>query len=418
MASPATAVGARLDWVLSVLNGAATNEAEIKQQFDSAFLAQVSATDLLAVLSPLVARAPWKLLAVEDGMTNLSLSAVVRAADGEYFRFIIALDAAPPQRMSGLLLSPAGDLDPKLASDEAIDAQLGALAPRVNFLAASVGEDGCSALHALNPEANLALGSTFKLWILAALGQSIQTGERAWTDTIAIQDALKSLPSGTLQERPDGTKLSIRTFAEQMISISDNTAADHLLATLGRDSVEAMLAATRHHDPSVDIPFLSTREMFDLKLLLSQTERDAYVAASVKQKRALLAGYADSLDPRTATGVWSNPIDIDQIEWFATPADLCNLMMTLKAQADVPATSEILDVLTLNPGIVAAPGQFTRIGFKGGSEPGVLNLTWLLQRASDGAWRFLSLGFNDDAAPIDEERAGYLAAAARARLAQ
>jgi hypothetical protein len=32
--------------------------------------------------------------------------------------------------------------------------------------------------------------------------------------------------------------------------------------------------------------------------------------------------------------------------------------------------------------------------------------------------RFLSLGFNDDAAPIDEERAVYLAAAARARLAQ
>jgi len=320
--------------------------------------------------------------------------------------------------MSALLLSPAGDLDPKLASDEAIDAEIDALAPHVNLLAASVGADGCSTLHALNPEANLALGSAFKLWILAALGQSIQAGERAWTDTITIQDALKSLPSGTLQEQPDGTKLSIRTFAEQMISISDNTAADHLLATPGPDAVETLLATTQHHDPSVDIPFLSTREMFDLKLLLSQTERDAYVAASVKQKRALLASYADTLDPRTATGAWSNPIDIDRIEWFATPADLCNVMLTLKAQADLPATSEILDVLTLNPGIVGAPGQFTHIGFKGGSEPGVLNLTWLVQRASDGAWRFLSLGFNDDTAPIDEERAVYLAAAARARLAQ
>jgi len=36
----------------------------------------------------------------------------------------------------------------------------------------------------------------------------------------------------------------------------------------------------------------------------------------------------------------------------------------------------------------------------------------------DGAWRFLTLGFNDGTAPIDEDRATYLAAAARARLAQ
>jgi len=401
-----------------VLNGATTDEAEIEQQFDSRFLEQVSAAELLTAVSPLIARRPWKLLMIEAGATPVSLSAVVREASGEYSRIAITVGAVAPQRITGLLFSPAADLDPALASDADLDAALVAVAPNVNLLAASIDEESCSTLHALNPDANLALGSAFKLWILATLGQSIQHGERAWTDKIPIQDALKSLPSGTLQNESTGTELSIRTFADKMISISDNTAADHLLATLGREAVEAMLSTTQHHDPSVDMPFLSTRELFDIKLLLSQRERDAYVAGSIDQKRALLATYDQTLDPRTASGDWSKPIAIDQLEWFATPEDLCNVMRTLKAQGEAPVTAPILDVLSTNPGIAARPGQFAYIGYKGGSEPGVLNLTWLLQRASDGAWRFLTLGFNDTTAPIDDQRAVYLTVAARARLAK
>jgi hypothetical protein len=41
-----------------------------------------------------------------------------------------------------------------------------------------------------------------------------------------------------------------------------------------------------------------------------------------------------------------------------------------------------------------------------------------MKRASDGAWRFLTLGLNDEGAPIDEDRVVYVATAARARLAK
>jgi hypothetical protein len=40
------------------------------------------------------------------------------------------------------------------------------------------------------------------------------------------------------------------------------------------------------------------------------------------------------------------------------------------------------------------------VAFKGGSEPGVLNLTWLLER-DDGAFFAVSIGWNDTERPVD-----------------
>lgn len=45
--------------------------------------------------------------------------------------------------------------------------------------------------------------------------------------------------------------------------------------------------------------------------------------------------------------------------------------------------------------------QWSYIGFKGGSEPGVLSLSWLLQRA-DGRWFSIVAIANDSMRPIDE----------------
>ncbi len=89
-------------------------------------------------------------------------------------------------------------------------------------------------------------------------------------------------------------------------------------------------------------------------------------------------------------------------------------MATLKGYADKPATKDVYDVLRINPGFVDHAGSFSYIGMKGGSEPGVLDMTWLLQRKRDNKWLFLTLGWNDTAHPIDEAKAVYLATAARA----
>lgn len=63
--------------------------------------------------------------------------------------------------------------------------------------------------------------------------------------------------------------------------------------------------------------------------------------------------------------------------------------------ADVPA-------IAINPGL-AERDQWTRIGYKGGSEPGVLNFTtWL--RGSDGITHCLVATWNNAASGLDEQQ--------------
>jgi hypothetical protein len=406
-----------LDWVLGALNGATLTEAEVAARFAPAFLQQVPPAQLIAVLGQLASAGPYTLVRVEGPVTDAQLVGVVTDGGQHYGRITIAADAAG--LVQGLLLQSAGDLDPTFASWEAIDQAVSALAPKVNILAATVDEAGCTPIHALAADASLAMGSSFKLWILATLAQEIGAGTRAWNDQLAITDAHKSLPSGVLQDQPAGIRLSLLAFANNMISISDNTAADHLLFFLGRPAVEAMLTTTGHHDPTLNQPFLGTRELFNLKLMVTPTEQQAYLAADIPGRRAQLETFDTTYDPRTYQGPpWESPRTIDTLEWFATPGDLCNVMRALKVAGDQPATAPVYNVLAINPGIPDPTGAFSYIGFKGGSEPGVMNLTWLLRRQADAQWLFFTITFNDPDHPIDEAQAAYLTEAARAQLSR
>ncbi len=91
-------------------------------------------------------------------------------------------------------------------------------------------------------------------------------------------------------------------------------------------------------------------------------------------------------------------------------------MRALKVAGDQPATARGFDILAINPGIPDPTAAFSYLGYKGGSEPGVLNLTWLLRRKADHEWLFLSITWNDGQNAINEDRAVYVAGAARAQL--
>ena len=416
---PDSPAGQAVGWVLAGINGVLPTEEDVAARFSATFLSQIPPAQVIDVLAELSAAAPWTANTIDGPRDGTTLTAVVTRGDGRYWRIFVDLDGMG--KIAGLLLVSAGDLDPALQSWPAIEQAASALPGKVNLLAAEIGDDasstGCTPLRALAGDTSLAVGSTFKLWVLAALAEEIHAGKKAWTDMLAIQDQHKSLPSGVLQDQPDGTSLPLRTYASQMIAISDNTAADHLLFFLGRDVVEAMLSRTGHHDPAQDQPFLSTREMFNLKLMVTAAEQQRYLAASTTERRALLDTFDAAYDPRLYTGLpWSQPRAIDTLEWFGTPADLCGVMRALRDYGEQPATQPVRDILAASPGIADASRAFSYIGFKGGSEPGVLNMTWLLRRRSDQKWLFLTMGFNDQTSEVDADTAVYLAAAARALL--
>lgn len=398
---PDTVAGRQLAWVLDVLDhGGKVDAATIEAHFDRVFLDQVPVDQTITVFVQLAASLGNAKVVDVQTLGGLKLQAKLEVPGGTKLRVGVSVDEKTG-KMDGLLFRP--DTGPKPKSyAEAIEAAK-KLAPKAQLLVAAVDRGTCRPLQALEPKAELAIGSTTKLYVLLALADRILAGKAKWDDELAVRDEWKSLPSGITQDDPAGTKRTIRTLAERMISISDNTATDHLLYTLGRKEVEAALRGTGHARPALDAPFLSTRELFLLKLALTPDEVKAYLARPEAGRRTYLDRDLAARRP-TMQGIetWTAPRWIDQLEWFASADDLCRVMGALWSRAQRPAAAPLLEVLSKNPGIEIAKPPWKLVGYKGGSEPGVLNMTWLLQR-DDDRWFFVTLGFNStEKAEIDE----------------
>jgi hypothetical protein len=157
-------------------------------------------------------------------------------------------------------------------------------------------------------------------------------------------------------------------------------------------------------------PFLSTLEMAAIKTG-GAAGLAAWRAADEAGRRRLLATTyarrdAAGIDVAAFTG---NPLAID-VEWFASPNDLTRMMDWLRREGDDTARA----ILAINPALAPAQREhLSYAGYKGGSEPGVLNLSWLI-RTRDGVWYAVAGTWNNPEAPLDESRlAGLMARALR-----
>lgn len=244
--------------------------------------------------------------------------------------------------------------------------------------------------------------------MLGALAAAVAEGSASWDERLAIHDAWKSLPSGDLRNEPAGRRFTLRRYAEEMIAVSDNTATDHLIHRLGRSDVEAGLETMGMTFVRPDLPFLTTREMFALKLSAPDSLRSAYVAAAPQARRVLLRRVDRLPVTLDKSFGWTTPRDIDSLEWFASPADLVRAMVYLGDAARRPGLTPIRSILARNPGITPDVVTWRYVAFKGGSEPGVLSLVSLLER-SDGRVFVLALVLNDPDHAIDQAAAVALA---------
>ncbi|MEM9926319.1 MAG: serine hydrolase [Cyanobacteria bacterium P01_D01_bin.50] len=276
-------------------------------------------------------------------------------------------------QIAGLLLQP----DLKISSLSDAIAEFQKLPGKVSFI---VKEDS-SILADLNAKTPLAVGSAFKLSVLKTLKEQIASGQKSWSDIIRLQDNKKSLPSGILQSWPDNSPLTLQTLASLMISMSDNTATDIVIKQVGKDKIESNSSPRNR-------PFLTTRELFTLKSSQNRQLLERYRKSDEKQRRALLAELTNKPLPDVMefTG---NPQALD-VEWFYNSEELCQLMEEVQ---DLP-------LMSINPG-VANPNDWGKIAFKGGSEPGVLNLTTWLKGKNSKQYCVVATWNNNDA-PVDE----------------
>jgi beta-lactamase class A len=306
----------------------------------------------------------------------------------------IVVEPQPPHRIAGLLVTGA---DMRGDSLDAVIGEIRALPGQATVAVARLGDGAPELLASIEPDRPLAIGSAFKLLILAELSRQVRTGQRRWSDVVALDR--RSIPSGTLQTWPPRAPVTLHTLASLMVSVSDNTAADMLLHTLGRDNVERMMTAIGIADPSRNRPFLSTLEVAAIKTAPAPA-LNLWRQADEAGRRRLLADYAQTDAGRIDIARFAgNPLNLD-IEWLASASDMVRTMDWLRRNGDDTARA----ILAINPGLPQGMrGELAYIASKGGSEPGVLNLTWLV-RNRGGAWFCVTGSWNNPAAPLEEQR--------------
>ena len=363
--------------------------------FTPAMLAEVPAAQLRAIGEQLVARygAVRGLARLEPASPQAGVMHVAFARAMLHVQ--IAIEPQAPNRIAGLLITGADMEGDSLA---AIVSELRALPGTPSLAVARLGDGAPATIAALEPDRPMAIGSGFKLFSLAELGRQIAAGQRHWSDVVALDR--HSIPSGTLQTWPLGSPVTLHTLAALMISVSDNSAADMLLHVLGRENVEQMIARLGVASAARDRPLLSTLEMSAIKTGPAAAFNAWQQADEAGRRRMLASDYA-AIDPgRIDVSRFAGaPLHLE-IEWYASPNDLVRVMDWLRRNGD----ETLHAILAINPGVgPQLRGELAYVGYKGGSEPGVLSLTWLVRNRA-GAWQAISASWNDPAATLDEQR--------------
>ena len=377
------------------------SDAQVRAHFDAAFLAQVSPAVLNDALEAVVS---VKLLSIQVSELSTLVASVSTGGAVQQAQLWLTVDSRG--LISGLRISPAVT-GPTPATWARVDATLRSVAPEVHLLVANVTSGACQLVHSIDPTTAAPLGAAFKLYVLDALGNAVASGKVRWNQPLTVTAQFKSLPPGELQNEPDGTQILVLDTAAKMISVSDNTAADMLINLLSRAAVEAALTTTGMASPALDRPFLTTREIFILKLDRWPTLAKRYIAANEPSRRTLLASTVDRapLPAVVAATAWTTPRAIDSLEYFASAGDICRAYTSLAALARRPGLSPIGQVLSLNDGgLQLDPAQWKATWFKGGSEPGVLTLAYLATTRTGQSYVVTALTENPSQ-PINEATA-------------
>ena len=397
---PGTPVGEAAGWVLDQLAAASGPSPEQAQErFTPGFLEQVAPTPVSAVFDGLRALGPWTPTAVQGTETEAVLS--LATGSGQAYRMEVVVDDEGV--IGGLVFTEDSVAGREPATSwGAVAEELEGLAEGTHLLAARVEEGACVPVE---PAADLAaaepapLGSVFKLYVLGAVAAAVEAGELGWDDELVVTDDVRSLPSGELQDAPEGAEVSVREAAGGMIAISDNTAADLLATAVGRPAVEEAVTALGAEDPSGLVPFMTTRELFALGWGAPEV-LERWPDADVEQRQELLEELPptlEDLDPEdVVTPVW--PQDVG---WAASAQDVCRAHLRLQELAARPGLEPVREVLAQNPGVRLDDEVWSCAAFKGGSAPGVLAGSWYLERA-DGEEFVLVGQAADEEAGIDQ----------------
>lgn len=380
--------------LIGMMNGGG----DVPAHFHTSFLAEVPETKLRALFTTLTTQygKANKIASLETINSNQAIIMV------DYDRALVRVEmviAAPSEqsKITGLHITQTQVKGDGIA---AITKEIVGLEGKTAFGVWRLDQRGNRTLisgHRISDP--MATGSSFKLSILAALDEEIRLGKRRWSDVVPL--TFKSLPSGQMQHWPNRSPVTLHSLATMMIAISDNTATDTLLALLGREKVVAF-EKRNNIAPNRQYPMLLTIEAFVLKDDAQAALRRRWMNGSYAQRLALLESNKSLWKPANALNVQkkSVPLYINEIEWFYSPADMAKLMTWFGQKGSLEARA----ILSVSPGMSASGRhQWKNVGYKGGSENGVIAMNYLLT-AKDGT-RYIVVGaWNNPSKTVNEQQ--------------
>ncbi|MDR4534704.1 serine hydrolase [Glutamicibacter sp. PS] len=369
VAIPQTPAGTKAEKILDILNAPEeSTENDWNEELAKSFTDAVSVQQVVELTNrQLRGAGPYTVVGYEGAERTASL----RLAGQTPPDLMMHLNLDNAGKVSGLRFVPALDEQrtPLASFDEVSDA-LEKLPGSVSAYVART--DGSEVFLEQNADESAPLGSMFKLYVLLAVAQEVETArDLSWDDQLILRDKDKSLPSGELQNEADGTRLTVYEAAQKMISISDNTATDMLIDAVGRPAVERAVRDSGHHDPQELHPFLSTKDM--LKLAWGDADRlESWAQADADRRRILHEKLQAEPFKVTVEDVGTEPAWDEGAEWFASPKDIARVHNALHELAE----PQVARILTENPGIPM--DGWRHAAFKGGSDVGVLAGSWLV----------------------------------------
>jgi hypothetical protein len=366
-------VRSQLEWFADRLNQGSVAAEDYAARFVDEFRARVPfETAFLPVFTEMESGAgEWRLIGLD--LTGSGGEGLLAAA-GERMRVRIEVEPDPPHRIVDLLVQPVMISNPPTRYEEVVDPlrRYG----KVGFLATDVTAGDCdAALFESAADDVFPIAGASRLYVAAAVAGAVAAGSLDWDSTVTIEDRLRSHPAGVLGLVETGETRTVSDLLFMALARSDNGATDHLLEVVGRPAVEDLLEATGNSAVERNTPFLATRQVAALKIGSERGRLAEYARAAAPTRVEILESF-----PETALSgleIPSAPVEVETVEWFASPRDLCELMVGLWDQSLLPEMEPLAEALAGEPGIAPKPGRWSEVWFSGGSEPGVLTVVWL-----------------------------------------
>jgi hypothetical protein len=424
---PDTHVGRQMAWVLRVLNG---EEAlgDLGARFDPRFIETQTPARLSRTLSTLRERSfagrPIDLVEIHREENDYALTGIIKArGSGFVLSMFITVDEKSGL-IAGLYFDRAG-YSCAAGDWESYTDELNGTRGNIGFSACEIIRDGTSEdaaalrlrpVYEFHEREPLAVGTAFRLWVLAALAREIDASRLSWDREVPIRDELKATPFSPTARLPSDSRITILELARRAMTDNDSTASDHLLAVAGRDTVEALVRELGHEVGPI-FPVLTVREMLALKLHPDPQTLATYAIAPADERRRLLRDGPASRRPAwEGLEAWSSPRALATVGWPLSTRDQCRVLLELRRLEQRKGLAQIADATGTsheNLPFRLDPLRWPEVRFIEGIEPGVISFAILLRRADD-RWYALAMTWNDNDGNTDETR---FAEVARAGIA-